>query len=166
MSELFHIDLLSLSSTWRSLVAELEDNPLAVCDARSVEVTDLIAADRIIPTRVGELYYVKYNPNQRWYWLEKMKPSEPFVMAMYDSHGGDDAKCQFWQIQYPLPLPRLTVLVCPHISFENPKASKDAAERFSIETRAIVITKINSWKTRLCYLVQMNPSKQYVLELV
>jgi hypothetical protein len=144
MNDLFRFNLLNLSSTWRSLVAELEDNPLAVCDAQTVEVTDLIAADRIIPTRVGELYYVRYNPNQRWYWLERMSPSEPFVMAMYDSHGGEDAKCQFQQIQCPLWLLRLNILVCPHISFENPKASKDAAERFSIETRAIVITKINS----------------------
>jgi len=32
--------------------------------------------------------------------------------------------------------------VCPHVSFDNPNASKDAERRSSVETRSIVITKI------------------------
>ena len=44
----------------------LEDNPLAFCDFRTVNKNDLVAADRIIPTRVGEVYYLKPNPQQNW----------------------------------------------------------------------------------------------------
>jgi hypothetical protein len=45
----------------------LEDCPLALCDSRSVSPEDLIAADRIVPDRVGEVYYLTYNPNHKWY---------------------------------------------------------------------------------------------------
>lgn len=46
---------------------DLEDRPLALCDSRSVDPNkDLTAADRIIPDRVGEVYYLHYNANQRW----------------------------------------------------------------------------------------------------
>ena len=45
----------------------LEDRPLALCDSRSVDPKDLMAADRIIPDRVGEVYYLTHNPKHRWY---------------------------------------------------------------------------------------------------
>ncbi|TVY78522.1 Aspirochlorine biosynthesis protein N [Lachnellula suecica] len=114
-------------NTWRSLVPVLEDNPLAVCDSRSVDMADLVPADRIIPTRAGEVYYGRYNPSQKWYWLDKMTPEEPYMMIMYDSHGrSDDAR------------------FCLHVSFQNSKAPSDAAQRSSIETRSIVITRLDS----------------------
>lgn len=53
-------------NTWRPLVDELEDRPLALCDSSSVVPDDLIAADRILPDRVGEIYYLRYNESQRW----------------------------------------------------------------------------------------------------
>jgi len=40
-------------STWRSLVDGLEDRPLALCDNKSVDPGDLVAADRILPDRVS-----------------------------------------------------------------------------------------------------------------
>lgn len=45
----------------------LEDRPLALCDSRSVHPEDLVATDRIIPDRVGEVYYLTHNPNHKWY---------------------------------------------------------------------------------------------------
>ncbi|KAL5323981.1 hypothetical protein ACEPPN_008524 [Leptodophora sp. 'Broadleaf-Isolate-01'] len=111
------------ASTWRTLIPQLEDRPLALCDSRSVNPEDLVAADRIIPDRVGEVYYLTYNPNHQWFWLEKQTPSEPYAFVMYDTKGGDHAR------------------FCPHVSFVNPNAPKDAAPRQSIETRSIVITK-------------------------
>lgn len=53
-------------NTWRSLLPVLEDRPLALCDSRSVVPEDLIAADRIVPDRIGEVYYLTYNPNHKW----------------------------------------------------------------------------------------------------
>ncbi|KIM96915.1 hypothetical protein OIDMADRAFT_20682 [Oidiodendron maius Zn] len=111
-------------NTWRTLVPVLEDRPLALCDSRSVDPEDLVATDRIIPDRVGEVYYLTYNPNHKWFWLEKQTPSEPFAFVMYDTKAGSHAR------------------YCPHISFVNPRAPEGAVPRESIETRSIVITKV------------------------
>ena len=54
-------------STWRSLLPVVEDQPLTLCDSRSVSAEDLMAADRLVPDRVGEVYYLKYNPGHRWF---------------------------------------------------------------------------------------------------
>ena len=35
----------------------------------------------------------------------------------------------------------MDILVCPHVSFVNPRSPKDAPPRESIETRSIVITR-------------------------
>ena len=89
----------------------LDDRPLALCDSRTVAPSDLIACDRIIPDRVGEVYYLKYNPQHRWcaslliqdsseltdyvtrYWLSKQTCFEPFVFVLYDTKGGSHARC-------------------------------------------------------------------------
>lgn len=72
----------------------LEDRPLALCDYRSIDPEDLVEADRVFPDRVGEVYYLKYNKEQRWYWLEHQRPDEPFVFVMYDTMHGNQAKCE------------------------------------------------------------------------
>lgn len=43
-----------------------KDNPLAFCDASTVDSKDLIAADRVYPHSVGEVYYLLHNENQQW----------------------------------------------------------------------------------------------------
>jgi len=101
----------------------LEDRPLALCDSRSVAPEDLVATDRIIPNFVGEVYYLTHNPRHKWYWLEKQTPCEPFAFVMYDTKEGSHGR------------------FCPHVSFVNPRSSKGATPRESIETRSIVITK-------------------------
>lgn len=53
-------------STWRPLNRVLEDRPLALCDSQSVSANDLVAADRILPDRVGEVYYLRFNQGQKW----------------------------------------------------------------------------------------------------
>lgn len=71
----------------------LEDRPLALCDFRSLDPDDLVAADRVLPNRVGEVYYLKYNPDQRWCWLEKQRSDELFMFVMYDTMPGEHARC-------------------------------------------------------------------------
>jgi hypothetical protein len=73
----------------------LEDRPLALCDSRSVDPKDLMAADRVVPDKVGEVYYLTHNPKHRWYWLEKQTPLEPFAFVMYDTKAGNHARCKF-----------------------------------------------------------------------
>ncbi len=96
--------LLNSDSTWRTLNEPvLEDRPLALCDSRSVDPIDLVAADRIIPALVGEVYYLTHNPKHEWFWLEKQTPLEPFAFVMYDTKAGSHARCklnQFCTIWY------------------------------------------------------------------
>jgi len=110
-------------NTWRTLVPELEDRPLALCDARSVDRDHLLASDRVLPDRVGEVYYLTYNPNHKWYWLEKQTSTELLAFVMYDTKSGPHAR------------------FCPHVSFNNPRAPKNASPRESVETRSVIITK-------------------------
>jgi hypothetical protein len=35
--------------------------------------------------RVGEVYNVKYNPNQRWYWIGDQTEDEVSVFVSWDS---------------------------------------------------------------------------------
>ncbi|PVH79056.1 hypothetical protein DL98DRAFT_461726 [Cadophora sp. DSE1049] len=110
-------------NTWRTLIPVLEDRPLAFCDSRSVDPSDLVAADRIIPGNVGEVYYLTYNPKHQWYWPEKQTPEEPLIFVMYDTKAGPHAR------------------FCPHVSFKSPKCLEGAPPRESVATRSIVITK-------------------------
>ncbi|KAL8711219.1 MAG: hypothetical protein Q9220_004364 [cf. Caloplaca sp. 1 TL-2023] len=112
-------------NTWRSLVPELEDRPLAFCDYQSIDPEDLVEADRVFPDRVGEVYYLRYNERQRWHWLEHQGLDELFLFTMYDTMAGNQAK------------------YCPHVSFENPRASPTSVPRRSVETRSIIISKIS-----------------------
>jgi len=110
-------------NTWRSLLPVIEDQPLALCDSRSVGETDLMPTDRLVPDRVGEVYYLKYNPKHHWYWLSTQKSSEPFAFVMYDTKAGTHAR------------------FCPHVSFKNPLAGAEVPPRESVETRSVVITR-------------------------
>ena len=81
----FLAGLTEYSSVWRPLVAVVEDAPLALCDMRSVHQRDLLAVDKVHTTHVNESYYVKYNSNQRWYYLPDQTPETPFIFITYDS---------------------------------------------------------------------------------
>ena len=48
---------------------KIENAPLALCDPNTVEAEDLLEVDQVTERCVGEIYYVKHSPNQRWYWL-------------------------------------------------------------------------------------------------
>ena len=129
-------------STWRSLVPILENNPLAVCDARSIDPEDLIPTDRVVPTRHGEVYYLRYNKDQKWCWLEHMRADEPLIMLMYDTHNEGQAKCKHSSVVLSHSSMTLVLLDCPHVPFTNSRAPIDAVTRHSVETRSIVITEI------------------------
>lgn len=58
--------LADVISTWPGLLPRIEDSPVAICDYRGADKDDLIACDRVIPTRAGEVYYLRYDLQQRW----------------------------------------------------------------------------------------------------
>lgn len=104
---------------WRPLRGPLQDAPLAVTDARSVAVDDLVATDLIYPDRVGEFYTVKYNPAHRWFYAPGMAPDEVLLLKCFDS--AEDGTARF----------------SPHTAFSDPQAPANALPRESVEVRTL-----------------------------
>jgi hypothetical protein len=105
---------------WRPIRGPLQDAPLAVADARSVAPGDLVATDLVYRDRVGEIYYVRYNPEHRWFYVPDMMPDEALLLKCYDS--AQDGRARF----------------APHTAFVDPTAPADKLPRESIEIRTLV----------------------------
>jgi len=131
-----------LVSVWKPIKYEVEDHPLALCDPYSIDASvDLVAADRVGSSYIGEIYYLKYRASQRWYWLSRQKPDELAIFVSFDSCCGIKPKCEssyleVWDLYSML---RFNLAV-PHASFQNSLMSSYTRPRQSIELRMIIIT--------------------------
>jgi hypothetical protein len=105
---------------WRPIRGPLQDAPLAVCDARTVEFDELVGSDLVYPNRVGETYSVKYNPEHRWFYVPEMTADEILLLKCFDSK--TDGRARF----------------APHTAFVDPTTPANAAPRESIELRTLV----------------------------
>lgn len=110
---------IAIVNLWRPL-ATVESSPLAMCDSRSIALTDLVAADLVYPDKVGETYAFVFNARHRWYYFPRMTPDEFVLLKIYDSAGGSTA--------------RFTA----HTAFDDPTSAFDAPPRRSIELRALL----------------------------
>src|SRR5262249_16250994 len=110
---------------WRAISAPPQDVPLAVCDARSVAASDLIAADAIFdkpgePEWSFEGLVLAHAPGHRWHWFSDMHRDAALVFKTHDSDP-DRAHC------------------VPHVAFDNPDCPAHAPPRASIEMRALAL---------------------------
>jgi hypothetical protein len=114
---------------WRPIVGPVHDNPLAVCDARSVAPADLVPTDihhygeddLETPRHSGQIYSLRHNPAHRWFYASAMQPYEVLLLKGYDSRA--DGRACFM----------------PHTGFRNPDCPTDFVPRESIEARALVV---------------------------
>jgi hypothetical protein len=60
--------------------------PLAILDPRTLEIDDAIETDQVGPQYSGETCYIRYNPDQRWYWLRNQTCDEVAIFTCFDSH--------------------------------------------------------------------------------
>ena len=109
----------AIVNLWRPL-ATVERLPLALCDARSIALEDMVPGDLVYPDKVGEIYSFTYNPGHRWYWFPRLRPDEALVLKIYDSR--EDGTARF----------------TAHTAFEDPGSAPEAPPRRSIELRALV----------------------------
>ena len=72
------------ASIWRPLQV-VYNAPLVLCDRRSVRACDVLEADKVFPTKVDLDYLVKYNQDQKWYWLAGQQPDEVTLFKTWDS---------------------------------------------------------------------------------
>ena len=105
---------------WRPIHGPLLDAPLAVCDARTVDLHDLVPSDLVYRDRVGETYSVTWNPSHGWYYVPQMRRDEVLLLKCCDTK--DDGRARFM----------------PHTSFTDPTTPAEARPRESIELRTLV----------------------------
>jgi hypothetical protein len=110
----------SVVNVWRPIRGPIQDAPLAVADAQSVDREDLVATDLVYPDRTGEIYHVKFNPSHRWFYASAMRQDEVMLIKCFDS--ADDGRARF----------------VPHAAFVDPTTPADALPRQSIELRTLV----------------------------
>ena len=107
-------------NVWRPLVDPVEDYPLALCDARSLDPLDLIDSERRAPNHSGEIQLAVHAGEQRWYYYSEMRPPEVLLFKTFDSIHGGKQPCSI------------------HSAIHLPQAPADARPRESVETRAFV----------------------------
>ena len=94
---------------------------LALADATSVRIEDLVATDQRFPDRTGEIYHLAHNPAHRFYYAAEMERDEVILIKSWDSRGSDDTT-------YPA-----------HGAFQYPNQDPAAPPRESIELRTYVV---------------------------
>lgn len=110
---------------WRPVGGMVLDQPLGLCDARTVRAQDLFetvvtgyGASNYSWHQLGiETYNVKASAGQRWYYYPRMTPDEVLVFKSFDSEGTIGR-------------------ACPHAAFRLP-APRGAPPRRSIELRVL-----------------------------
>ena len=109
----------AIIQVWRAINQPIQANPLAIADGKSIDMADLIVAERRYPHRVGQTYRLKYSPKHRWFYFPEMRRDEALVFKVYDSEKDGRAR------------------ITPHTSFEDPTSPPNAPARQSIEVRAL-----------------------------
>jgi hypothetical protein len=107
-------------NVWRPLVDPVEDFPLALCDTRSLETSDLVDTERRAPNHIGEIQLALHRDEQRWFYFPQMRPDEVILFKTFDSIDGGVNPCSI------------------HSAIRLPDAPADAKPRESIEARALV----------------------------
>lgn len=111
----------SIVNVWRSIKGPVVDTPLAVCDARTVTVSDLVVSELRYPHRTGEIYVALHSPLHRWFYFSEMDRHEALVFKQYDSQLSGASR------------------FTPHTAFDLPAIPSDAPLRESIELRCLVV---------------------------
>jgi hypothetical protein len=114
---------------WRPIIGPVRDNPLAVCDARSVPASDFVVTeirhfgedDLNTPRHIGEIYSVTWRATHQWFYVSEMQPEEFLLLKCFDSR--TDGRARFM----------------PHTGFQNPACPGDFVPRESIEARTLVV---------------------------
>ncbi|KAG0633461.1 hypothetical protein HOY80DRAFT_1141411 [Tuber brumale] len=83
-------------NVWRPLVDIVADNPLAMCDARTVKASDLVSSVHVSSDYTRRNYIVKYSPDFQFYYLSKMTKEEICSFMVFDSCGvGEERRSKF-----------------------------------------------------------------------
>lgn len=127
----------SIINVWRNIAKEpVATHPLALCDGQSVEPEDLVVFEIHYQDRIGENYFAKHSPRHQWYYYPEVTDEEAILIKQWDSGGAmarsDGARADSSDTHTPCTFSF-------HSAFEDPSTPLDAPQRWSIETRCIVV---------------------------
>lgn len=111
----------AIVNVWRSIKGPVLDTPLAVCDARTLTASDLVASEVRYPRRTGEIYHAVHSPEHRWSYYPQMDRHEALVFKQFDSQASGAARFVL------------------HAAFDHPHMPPHAPLRESIELRCLVV---------------------------
>lgn len=109
-------------NVWRSIDGIVEKDPLALMDATTLDPKDLVKTDihfndmNTGDTHKGEIFALKKNPNQKWYYYPEMNEQEAILIKGFDS---DESQSRF----------------AMHTAFALSNQNEKNKPRQSIETR-------------------------------
>ncbi|MDE2396307.1 MAG: methyltransferase [Burkholderiales bacterium] len=106
-------------NVWKPLYRQVEELPLAMCDARTEEPGDLLLMELKYRERTGEIYVMRYSPRHVWYYFPQMQARHALLLKTYDSE--TDGRARFMG----------------HSAFEDPTTPPGAMKRESIELRTM-----------------------------
>lgn len=127
----------AIINVWRNIVPEpVATHPLALCDAGSVRLEDLVVFEIHYADRVGENYFAKHFEGHRWYFYPALTRDEALLIKQWDSAGGM-ARSQGKRTDASSPDSECTFSF--HSAFADPLTPPDAPDRWSIEVRCAAL---------------------------
>ena len=106
-------------NVWKPLYRQVEELPLAMCDATTHDEQDMLRMELKYRERTGEIYVMRYSPRHRWVYFPLMQASQALLLKTYDSE--TDGRARFMG----------------HTAFEDPTTPPGAMKRESIEVRTM-----------------------------
>ena len=106
-------------NVWKPLDAQVQELPLAMCDAQTHDEGDMLRMELKYRERTGEIYVMRHSPKHRWMYFPLMEASQALLLKTYDS--AMDGRCRFMG----------------HSAFEDPNTPPNARKRESIEVRTM-----------------------------
>lgn len=128
----------AIINVWRNIAKEpVATNPLALCDAHTVGLDDLVVFEIHYKDRIGENYFARYSDRHRWYYYPGITGEEALLIKQWDSAGklartkGSESDAG--------DKPGAPCTFSFHSAFEDPDTPDDAPDRWSIEVRCMVV---------------------------
>ncbi|MBL8378951.1 MAG: hypothetical protein JNM79_13865 [Burkholderiales bacterium] len=127
----------AIINVWRSIALEpVQALPLALCDAQTVLAEDLVVFEIHYQDRIGENYFAKHSPRHQWFYYPQMTRDEALLIKQWDSAGplarSAGAKSDASEAHAPCTFSF-------HTAFVDAATPADAPDRWSIETRCLVL---------------------------
>ncbi len=107
-------------NTWQPFDHPVQQNPLAVIDWETLPMSDVIDYFYTGRGRDSLVAAPVYNPEHQFYYFPRMTTDEVLIIKQLDARDN-------------------RAVYCPHTSFDDQTAARDALPRRSIETRLVAV---------------------------